>query len=334
MKSLLDIQKDIRDLEKDMTLLSSNIKQINNDLDELRNQNNNIDFNFSEIEKQSRLIPFKKHPISRIENENTVQLYLELLLNLIRFDDNANTDEIDSRLVFIQWLLNNSQTKETLERLIIKNHKISAKVYDEISSLLTKKYKELFIVDLLIVANMNGNLNADECEYIADMVSIFKIDSNKLKTLAQIAKMVLCQKADNFDRSLGIELIKELGNYKHYVIASVQDTVDSMPTDIIKEAIKSMREIVVKINANEAIGFKWKVKQQEYVNAEEIVATYKKPKKKKGYYFKEEYTAKDIISHSNGTIFQFRENNVIYGVLSHEKDNKDSIKQWVKTQNK
>ena len=330
LKSLLDIQKDIRNLENSMLEISTNIKQINDDIDELRNQDNNIEFDYDEIKKLSQLIPFKKHPIYRIDDENTVQLYLEILINIIKFDDKNSEDKIDTRLVFIQWLLNNAKINISLEKLIISSLRFKTSDFDKIRSQLNKKYKEQLVVDLLILANMNGTFNADECNYVVDMLTILGIDAAKLKILSLIAKMVLCQKSFEFDSSLGNDLINEFGNYRHYVLANINIVDDSTPTDIIKEAIKSMRTIVVDIPSDEAKNFKWKSKQLENIESGAVIATYQIPKKKRGYPYLTEYKTKEIHAPADGTIFQFKNNNVIYGVISHKNDNVDSIKSWIK----
>ena len=64
-------------------------------------------------------------------------------------------------------------------------------------------------------------------------------------------------------------------------------------------------------------GFKWKVKQQAEVKKGELIATYR--------------NGREIIpikASSSGTLFQFRNNDINYDVISHERDNKSSIKAW------
>lgn len=331
MKSLLDIQKDIRNLENGILELSADIKRICDDVDEIRNRDCNTEFDYAEIKKAAKLIPFKKHPICKLSDERAIRLYLEMLVNIVKFDDKNSEDKTDTRLVFIQWLLNNAKTDISLEELIINSFRDETSVFDEITSQLNKKYKEFLAVDLLITANMNGTFNADECNYAADILSVLNIDTAKLKILSLISKMVLCQKVFEFDNSLGNDLIRELGNYKHYVLTGNVANA-SMPDGIIKEAVKAMRTVVVEIRADEAKNFKWNFKPQEKVAQGDVVAVYQKPKRKRGYSFSTEYTTKEIIAPVGGTIFQFRDNNVIYGVIAHESDTKDSVKQWIKNE--
>lgn len=330
MKCLLDIQKDIRNIENSMVTIQANIKQVNDDIDALRNKDNNIDFDYDEINKMSQCIPFKTHPICRMEDKAAVQLYLMVLLNIVKLDDKSSEDKIDTRLVFIQWLLNKSKLDITLEDLIVESFKFKISDYDKLTSRISTKYREFLVVDLLIVANMSGTFNEDECNYVVDMLAVLGMGTAKFKILSIIAKLVLCQKAFEFDSSLGNELVKELGNYRHYVLSNVNTVVDSVHTDIIKEVVRAMRMVVVDIPYDKAINFKWKSKQNEKVVKGAVIATYQVPKRKRGYSFSTEYTTKEILAPADGTIFQFRDSNIIYGIISHETDDKDSIKQWIK----
>lgn len=331
MKSLLDIQKDIINLENTMVGISSDIRQISDDIDEMRNQNKNMDLDFDEIKKMSRLIQFKKHPIGRIEELGNVELYLETLINIIKFDEKNPDEKIDARLVFIQWLLDNSKADISLEDLISNSLRAKASDFDAIATGFSKRLKELLVVDLLIVANMNGTFNGNECDYVADILAILGVDREKLKALIVIAKMVLCQKMFETDRELNNALLKELGNYRHYFIEGFGDDKGRMTDDISKEIIKSMRIIAVDIPFDDATNFKWKCKNEGKVSVGAVLATYQKRKKQRGYSFSMEFITKNITSPCDGTIFQFRDNNVIYGVVSHESDDRDSIKQWVRS---
>lgn len=236
LKSLLDIQKDIRNLENTLLEIQTNIKQINNDIDDLRNQDNNIEFDYNEIKKLSELIPFGKHPICYLNDESTIKLYMEMLINIIKFDDKNREDKIDTRLVFLQWILNNTKINLSLEELIIGSLKVKTSDFYSVSYQLEEEYKKMLVVDLLIVANMNGTFNADECNYVADILTILGIDATKAKLLSTIAKMVLCPKQFEsciykFDSSLRDDLIGELGKYGYYLDNSTSQS------NVVKQAI-------------------------------------------------------------------------------------------------
>lgn len=63
MKSLLDIQQDIRTLESSINDITDSIKNINSDIEELRTVNQNTDVDYSKIELLAKQLSFGKHPL-------------------------------------------------------------------------------------------------------------------------------------------------------------------------------------------------------------------------------------------------------------------------------
>ena len=100
MKSLLDVQKDIRNLESSINDITYSIRNISSDIEDLRTVNQNRDVDYLKIESLAKQIPFRKHPLVKIDDDRVCKVYLELLLNIVRLDFE---EEITlNRLVFIQ----------------------------------------------------------------------------------------------------------------------------------------------------------------------------------------------------------------------------------------
>lgn len=317
MKSLLDIQQDIRTLERNISDISNSIKVINSDIEKLRMNNKNMDIDYSKIEILAKNISFTSHPIDKLYDRRACEIYIKMLLNIVRLD--LEEEVSINRLVFIQWLQKKSRIELSLEDLYKDCYKINEDCYYEMVDVIPKNYMEYFIVDALIVANISGISNTDIYNYIAGLVSILGIDKERLITLSFIAKTTLCQ-------NIGQMKIKEISEfqkiakiYKHYIKA-----------DILESGIKSMRQIVVKLSDEGIMDFKWKVKQGEKIKKDEVIATYKRVDIRSGFIYKRNQRIEEIKSPEEGTIFQFRNNCINYGVLSHENDDKDAIKAWVK----
>lgn len=158
-----------------------------------------------------------------------------------------------------------------------------------------------------------------------------------MKDLAVISKMALSRNVDG----AGIECLNiiqdNLELFNHYL------------RGIALDGMKAMRVIAVDLPDNRIIGFKWKVKQFQKVECGDVIATYLDPCEGAVEVAEEAvevpvvevnpfnekvepaYEIEEIKAPVSGTIFQFRDNNTNYGVISHEKDSKDSIKSWLKT---
>lgn len=171
MKSLLDIQQDIRRLEKSMREISNDVKNINSDIDRLRNASETTELDFSKIEVLAKQIDFGKHPLDKLEDSRACQVYLEMLLNLVRLD--REEERTVNRLVFIQWLQIQSRIDWSLEDLYKDCFKADTKMLFEFLEIMPKEYESYFLVDALIIANISGKANESLYEYIADIIAIF-----------------------------------------------------------------------------------------------------------------------------------------------------------------
>lgn len=317
MKSLLDLQQDIRNLERNIMEITCAVKEINADIENMRTANQNTDMDYSKIELLAQNITFSKHPIDKLEDGRACQIYLEMLLNMVRLDPECEVTI--NRLVFIQWLQKESKLDWSLEDLYKDCFTINSDVYHEMVDAIPKKFRDYFMVDLLIVANIGGAANVEIYEYIAGIASIFGLDKNKISLLSQVAKVALCQQIVRMNKKEMDEFQIVAHSFKYYIGA-----------DLLDAGIKSMRQIVVELSDNDASNFKWKVKQGQEVSKGDVLATYRKAARTKGYSFSTDYVTEEILAPLSGTIFQFRNNCINYGVIAYENDNKDSIKAWVK----
>ena len=90
MKNLLDIQKDVRILEKSIQDIKKSVETINSDIEALRNSTGSVSIDFAMIEALAKQIRFKEHPLEDLEDGRACQVYLEMLLNIIRLDPDYN----------------------------------------------------------------------------------------------------------------------------------------------------------------------------------------------------------------------------------------------------
>lgn len=317
MKSLLDIQQDVRSLEKSVQEVANLIKGINLDMEEFRTANQNTDVDFSKIETLAKNISFGKHPIRKLSDGRACQIYLEMLLNIVRLD--LEEEVSFNRLVFIQWLQTEAEIDWTLEDLYKDCYKIKSTSYHDLLDVIPKKYREYFIVDAVIVANLGGNAITDIYEYIADLAAVLGIDKERLRALSFVAGTALCQSTGHMKKKEIAEFLMSAKSFKHYI-----------KTDILESGFKSIRQVIVELSDDEAQDFKWKVQQGKEVKKGDIVATYSRALRQRGFSWMTNFITEEVKAPSEGTIFQFRDNGINYGVLAHEVDDKNSIKAWVK----
>jgi len=303
-------------LENSVQDIANSIKDIHLDIENIRNSSERDAIDFSRIEILAKQISFGRHPLARLKDGRIAQVYLEMLLNIVRLDPDQKT--MLNRIVFIQWLQIQSRIDWSVEELYKECFKISKQSYCELIEELPQEYREHFIVDALITANIAGTANQEIYEYIADFTAMLGIKTQKAEELAVIARVALCQSA----AGIGIDKLEVLRvdakTYSHYI-----------PKKMVAQEIKKLRTIVVRVRIDSAHNFRWKAKQQQKVKADDVIAVYQREKKNSSWYRKE-FVTQQIKAPNDGTIFRFKDNGTYYGVISQEADDINSIRAWVK----
>lgn len=327
MKSLLDIQEDLRKLEAKLSEASKDLQTIHEDVEEMRTANQTEDaLDYAKIERMAGLYTFGEHPISKLEDA-PAKIYLEMLLNITRLEVDAEANLM--RFVFIQWLQLQSGIQWSLRELYADCHNTDIDTFYDMVETIPDNYKESLIVDAVLTANINGAANGDILEYISSIGAVLGIENNRFCTLLLIAKVILKQSLvgtnnKNFDKVYG-ELT---ANYMHYL----------MDTAILYKGLVNRRTLTLSIPENNVRNFKWKVDNYQFVRkGEEIVEYVDNNDLFKDilgmgtiYNYKQKTSTVTATASDSGTIFQFKLDHTYYGIISSPNDDKESIKKWVK----
>lgn len=304
-KSLLDIQQEIRELDGKVKGISIAIAEIYDEINELRNdETDSIDYDT--IRQMSRRLPFGKHPLGRLDDYYACKIYLETLLSLVQVEH----DSVDAvnRLIFVQWLLSQTTLELNLDELFKDSLKINIEIFAQVEELIPKTYKCHLIMDALLIANICGQANNDILSYVASLCSILGVDKEQLQILSIMAKGILKQDLGNMKKADLQQVLAEVKNFNHY-----------LNNTLLEPLLLSQRTIAVECR-DAFIPLKWEIEQQGQVKKGDIIAKYRKI----GEWWFTEFKAP-----CTGTLFQFENNYTYYGVISHESDNEDSIKEWI-----
>ena len=138
MKSLLEVQQDIRGLEQQLQGIAHTIKMIHSDIEKIRTANQDTDPDYSKIVLLAKQFPFRNHPLGKLTDEKSCRVYLAMLLNIVRLD---TEEEVSlNRFVFIQWLQMESGIERSIEDIFKDCYKISSHSYQEMLDILPEKY--------------------------------------------------------------------------------------------------------------------------------------------------------------------------------------------------
>lgn len=307
MKSLLDIQQEIRELDAKVKDISASIAEIYDAINEMRNDDADT-IDYETIRLMALNLTFGQHPLDKLEDAYACQTYIETLLSLVHTD--YGSEQTINRLIFIQWFLTQSRLNITLEELFKVSLKITSDTFEKLIEVIPKDYRNQLVLDALIIANINGQSNNDVLIYIVSLCSILAVDKDQLRILSIIAKSILRQDLAKIKKADLQQVLAQAKYFKHY-----------LNNGLLETGYRSQRTIAVEAPDTSHSNFKWMVNQHTQVKKGDVIVTYSNNQWSK--------PVKEIKSPCSGTLFQFRSNCINYGVIALETDNKNSIKKWL-----
>lgn len=315
MKSLLEIQQTIRELDNTVKNVQKSLGTVCDEIDELRNEKNNKAVDYDEIITMSKDIQLKKSPLAR-KNEDLKEKYVELILSSVNLEENEEV--FIEKLVFVTALKDALNIETTIDVLHKRSYLVDKNFYKSMDEELTTDNKQYLLTDMLIVANLKGQASSSVLEYIADIASAFEISAEDVKGATVVAKLVLTQSFKDIKKEKSITIFNYIHKFKHY-----------FDKNMVEDFTEAFRVITVEHIHEPSYNFKWKIPQGSTVKTGDLVA-----EAIPGYGVFASKKTKKYYAKADGSIYQFVLNKTDYGVISTSKDNKDSIKAWVKNKSK
>ncbi|MDE7323350.1 MAG: hypothetical protein K2N73_11670 [Lachnospiraceae bacterium] len=311
MKSLLDIQKEVKELEAMVQDMANSLDCISREIQEIRTSNDNMEMDYDMIRMLAKNVPFANHPLAKLKDGYACKLYIELLLSVMQMDTNGITE----KMVFIQWILKESRIDMELEDVYAESLELEKEIYSEIGEILRTDFRRFFIVDALIVANFVEEANGEAIEYIAQLCVFLGVDASYMETSVILAKIALYQDIKNIKKADVEEVLPYIDDYEYCI-----------GKNTIEKAFCLFRYVCIKVYNDDLWGgysLSWKVKQISKVSKGDNIAEYR-PKQGSTTYVK---------ASQDGTLFQFKaEKTYSYGsvgVISHPSDSGKKIEQWL-----
>lgn len=318
MKSLLDIQREIKGLETAIHEVESALSSLHQDIQEIRTADDDLEMDYDMIRTLANNISFQNHPLAKLESGYACKIYIELLICVMRMDMSS----VVEKMTYIQWILKESEIDAdelVLEDAYRETLELNDKIYAEMGEELDEEYRAFFIVDALVVANFAGRANAATTEYVARLCSLLGMDAQQVEECTLLARIILCQNVDNIKRT---DIEKILPIIKNYAYCIRKEEVE--------KAFISQREICVEVYNDDLWGsysLSWKVEQKSHVNSGEIFAEYR-PK---------QGSTTSVKASKSGMLFQFEISNNSWwpysigslGVIAHPCDTGEQIEAWL-----
>lgn len=247
MKTVAELEQSIRQLYEDIKELRANEKVEEEQAD------------LSKVYTIAKRNPLRKHRINQ-ETEYVRKMYLQYLATVIITTDHVEQKYAQtlffSRIVFGSET-ETGNTKDYLESALVAKINI-----DELLKCLSEELIELLIVDSLLLLGIYGEPDKKAFEYIAEMISVFNLKSDKIVQLAKLARAILEQ---NDEGILSFSRNSNLNLYLCYM----QNPYDGVIVHSLETAMKEPDKKVILFNAEISNRTK-RINLDEFI-AEEIV---------------------------------------------------------------
>lgn len=179
MKTLLEIQTELREIGKRMQELAEEVEELK------ESKSGNKTEEYKQIELKA-----KNHKIENKQLAAMPQMAKELYLTLLTAAAQLGGAYEKERLSFIWRIAGGCGYSGSLEALIQKSMKIDSSFLDDVREQLGT-VKESFVLDALLVLNLSGKAAAEEMAFLAETADILGCTSEDLRVLSLLVKALI-----------------------------------------------------------------------------------------------------------------------------------------------
>lgn len=186
MKTISELQNEIRGIKKDLSDIEVRLKSIDEELSNFKDSSiaSSKDNNLYEL---AQTFPKIEHPISK-ENLTVKNNYFSILLMISTIDDSIN----DEQLLFLQRIALSDEQNSRLDSYLANLGNINFKnVLFQLDETVKHKYSKQLLLDMIILSNLSKNNDRKSYEIIASISAFLGIEKQVVREITQVAKTIL-----------------------------------------------------------------------------------------------------------------------------------------------
>ena len=212
MKTISELQQEIRSIQKSLQLLESRLKVLDDDLVNFKEvaQENSL---FQKVYELASGMPIIKHPLMQ-ENQSVKNNYFAILIMIATLEDSIN----ENQLLFLQRIIMDDPYNKWLNHYVGQIRKLKPEnVVYNCDEAVKKKLAEQLLLDSLIIANLSHAKTNKTFELIAQIAAFLGINKDITGHISEIALTVLTQNIEKYpcftdnEKSCEQNIIKSTG---------------------------------------------------------------------------------------------------------------------------
>ena len=225
MKTISELQNEIRGIKKDLAELNTRLDNIDNGLSDYKDTSNAVSKN-SGIYDLAKTFPKIEHPILK-ENVTVKNNYFSMLLMISTTDDSIN----DEQLLFLQRITladeHNSRLDDYLSRLGSIDFR---NAIFQLNETVKQKYPKQLLLDMIILSYLSKNTERKSYEVIASFSSFLNLTKYEVLKITKVAKTILLNDItllnDSNDAKFFAYYLREVPGYKKYLHKDMMETIN------------------------------------------------------------------------------------------------------------
>lgn len=211
MKTISELQQEIRDIQKGLQFLDKRLKTLDDELVNFKEiaQNNSL---YQRVYELAAGMPVIKHPLMQ-ENQAVKNNYFAILIMVATLEDSIN----ENQLLFLQRIIMDDPYNKWLNHYVRQLGKITPEnVVYNCDEIIKRKLAEQLLLDLLIIANLSRAKTNRTFELITHIVAFLDINKEVVGHISEIGVTVLTQNIDYYpcpfnDSSINRDKLKTNG---------------------------------------------------------------------------------------------------------------------------
>lgn len=208
MKTIAQLQQEIRYIRMDMQKLDARLEDLTDQLNHYMDVTP-LSSIYQQIYRIAESMPIIEHPICHMSRE-TKKNYMGVLLMIATLEGPPN----DNQLLFLQRMIMKDDTCSQIDFYIGNLGTLHPEnILFNLEDSLKDTYSKPLILDMLMIARLSNQCTVKSYEMIMNISAFLKIDKANIQTISEVAVSVLTNTAMDIEDTRIISMHEQYGYY-------------------------------------------------------------------------------------------------------------------------
>lgn len=188
LKTLRDLQNEIRLVRRDIQKMDKRLSVIENDLFHFEDVNSDVD-SFKHIYRLAENMPLLSHPIMK-ESQTTKSIYFAILLMIASIEGTIS----DQQLLFLQRMVMTDKSCKRIDNYMSALGRLQPEnIFYKLDNEVIVSHAQQLVLDMVIIAKIGDNCSDKSLKMIVDIAGALNINKNCFSEICDVARAIIVQ---------------------------------------------------------------------------------------------------------------------------------------------